>query len=152
MAKVGVFVGSVYGGAEDVAQEIVEQLIAKGHVAQLYLDPQVEDFLDYQNDVALVITSTTGQGEIPENLLPLFLALNEQFPMLPELKYGVISMGDSSYGEDRYCGAGRQFDELLGQLQAKHVNERLDIDACVNFDALEVAMPWLTQFVQRLAE
>ncbi|GAB3533325.1 flavodoxin [Photobacterium alginatilyticum] len=152
MAKVGVFVGSVYGGAEDVAQEVVGQLIAKGHAAQLFLDPQIEDFLEYQNDVALVITSTTGQGEIPDNLLPLYLALNEQFPLLPGLAYGVISMGDSSYGEERYCGAGRQFDELLAQLQAKSVNERLDIDACVNFDALEVAIPWLTQFVQRITE
>ncbi len=65
MAKVGVFVGSVYGGAEDVAQEVVELLIVRGHVAQLFLEPQIEDFLDYQNDAALVITSTTGQGEIP---------------------------------------------------------------------------------------
>lgn len=151
MAKVGVFVGSVYGGAEDVAQEVVELLIVRGHMAQLFLEPQIEDFLDYQNDAALVITSTTGQGEIPDNLLPLYLALNEQFPLLPKLEYGVISMGDSSYGEERYCGAGRQFDELLAQLQAQPVNERLDIDACVHFDALEVAMPWLKQFIERVA-
>ncbi len=64
----------------------------------------------------------------------------------------MISMGDSSYGEERYCGgAGRQFDELLAQLQAQPVNERLDIDACVHFDALEVAMPWLKQFIERVA-
>lgn len=151
MAKVGVFVGSVYGGAEEVAQEVVEQLVAKGHVAQLYFEPQLDDFLEYQNDAALVITSTTGQGEIPDNLLPLYLSLNEQFPLMPGLKYGVISMGDSSYGEERYCGAGRQFDELLSQLQAKPVTERLDIDACVNFDALEVAIPWLVRFIKQVA-
>jgi flavodoxin len=151
MAKIGVFVGSVFGGAEDVAQDVITQLSSNGHTAQLYLDPQLDDFLAYQNDTVVVITSTTGQGEVPDNLLPLYVALNDQFPLVPKLSYGVISMGDSSYGEDRYCGAGRQFDEMLQQLQAKPVAERLDIDACVNFDALEVALPWLNHFLKQIA-
>jgi len=150
MAKVGVFVGSVFGGAEEVAQEVVEQLISSGYITQLYLEPQLNDFLEYQNDAALVITSTTGQGEIPDNLMPLYLALNDQFPLMPKLGYGVIAMGDSSYGEERYCGAGRQFDQLLQQLQANSVTERLDIDASVNFDALDEAIPWLTGFIKQV--
>ncbi|EAS41940.1 flavodoxin [Photobacterium profundum] len=150
MAKIGVFVGSVFGGAEDVAQDVITQLSSNGHTAQLYLDPQLDDFLAYQNDTIVVITSTTGQGEVPDNLLPLYVALNDQFPLMPKLSYGVISMGDSSYGEDRYCGAGRQFDEMLQQLQAKPVAERLDIDACVNFDALEAALPWLSRFLKQI--
>lgn len=150
MAKVGVFVGSVFGGAEDVAQEVVETLTAKGHVVQLYLEPLLTDFLEYQNDVVLIVTSTTGLGELPDNILPLYFALNDQFPLLPNLRYGVISMGDSSYGEERYCGAGRQFDDLLQQLQASPLAERLDIDACVNFDALEVTRPWLSGFITQL--
>ncbi|MFZ6043988.1 flavodoxin domain-containing protein, partial [Vibrio natriegens] len=96
-----------------------------------------------------VITSTTGQGEIPDNLLPLFLALNDTFPMLPQLRYGVVAMGDSSYGEDRFCGAGRQFDTLLQELQARPMVERLDVDASVNFDALEVVMPWLKSWAKQ---
>jgi flavodoxin len=150
MAKVGVFVGSVFGGAEDVAQDVITQLSCNGHTAQLYLDPQLDDFLAYQNDTIVVITSTTGQGEVPDNLLPLYVALNDQFPLVPKLSYGVISMGDSSYGEDRYCGAGRQFDEMLQQLQAKPVAERLDIDACVSFDALEATLPWLSRFLKQI--
>ena len=143
MAKIGVFVGSVFGGAEEVAQEVERYLVEAGHQVELFFEPTLDEFLGYQQDLALVVSSTTGQGEIPDNLLPLYQALNDTFPLMPQLRYGVISLGDSSYGEDRFCGGGRQFDELLLQLQAKPLAERLDVDACVNFDALEVAMPWL---------
>lgn len=150
MARIGVFVGTVYGGAEEVAQAAVDELVAKGHVAELYLEPQFDDFIQFQNDVVLVVTSTTGEGEIPNNLLPLYQSLNEQYPLMPGLAYGVIAMGDSSYGEDRYCGAGRQFDGLLLQLQAKPLMQRLDIDASINLDALEIALSWLSGFIDRL--
>lgn len=148
--KIGVFVGTVYGGAEEVAEAAVEKLVASGHDAQLYPEPQFDDFIRYREDVVLVVTSTTGEGEIPDNLMPLYLALNEQFPQMPELNYGVIALGDLSYGEERFCGGGRQVDELLQQLQAKPLIPILRVDACVNFDALEVAMPWLDEFVSRL--
>ncbi|WP_064602233.1 flavodoxin [Photobacterium sp. J15] len=148
--KIGVFVGTVYGGAEEVAEAAVEKLVASGHDAQLYPEPQFDDFIRYRENVVLVVTSTTGEGEIPDNLMPLYLALNEQFPQMPELNYGVIALGDLSYGEERFCGGGRQVDELLQQLQAKPLIPILRVDACVNFDALEVAMPWLDEFVSRL--
>lgn len=148
--KIGVFVGTVYGGAEEVAEAAVEKLVASGHDAQLYPEPQFDDFIRYRENVVLVVTSTTGEGEIPDNLMPLYLALNEQFPLMPELNYGVIALGDLSYGEERFCGGGRQVDELLQQLQAKPLIPILRVDACVNFDALEVAMPWLDEFVSRL--
>lgn len=148
--KIGVFVGTVYGGAEEVAEAAVEKLVASGHDAQLYPEPQFDDFIRYRGNVVLVVTSTTGEGEIPDNLMPLYLALNEQFPQMPELNYGVIALGDLSYGEERFCGGERQVDELLQQLQAKPLIPILRVDACVNFDALEVAMPWLDEFVSRL--
>ncbi|PSW12609.1 flavodoxin [Photobacterium sanctipauli] len=148
MAKIGVFVGTVYGGAEEVAEAVVSHLAESGHQVELYLDPTLEEFLAYQQDLALVVSSTTGQGEIPDNLLPLYQSLNDTFPLMPNLRYGVIALGDSSYGEERFCGGGRQFDELLRELQAKPLAERLDVDACVNFDALEVAMPWLVSWTK----
>ena len=143
MAKIGIFVGSVYGGAEDVAHAVADYLNGEGHEATVFDIPTSEEFLQYQQDIALVITSTTGQGEIPENALPMFQALEDTLPQVPNLRFGVVGMGDSSYGEARYCGAGRQFERLLLELQAKPLAPRLDVDACVNFDALEVVMPWV---------
>ncbi|KLV08496.1 flavodoxin [Photobacterium aquae] len=147
MARIGVFVGSVFGGAEDVADAVTEFLTAQGHEAEMFTVATLDEFLGYRSDRVLVISSTTGQGEIPENLLPLFQMLRDHFPLLPDLGYGVVAMGDSSYGEDRYCGAGRQFDTLLTELQAKPLAPRLDVDACIHFDPLEVVMPWLQEWL-----
>ncbi|MGF1688007.1 flavodoxin [Photobacterium japonica] len=143
MAKIGIFVGSVYGGAEDVAHAVASYLNDEGHDAAVFDIPTSEEFLSYQDETVLVITSTTGQGEIPDNALPMYLALEDTLPQVPTLRFGVVAMGDSSYGEERYCGAGRQFESLLLQLQARPVAPRLDVDACVNFDALDVVMPWV---------
>ncbi|HIF9105859.1 TPA: flavodoxin [Photobacterium damselae] len=151
MAKIGIFVGTVYGGAEDVALWAQEQLQQAGHQAEYFIDEStLESFLTYQNDVVLVVTSTTGQGEIPETLLPLFVHLREAFPLLPNLNYGVIALGDASYGEERFCGGGRQFEALLQELQAKELTPRLDVDACIHFDPLVVAEPWLAKWQQQL--
>ncbi|WP_305460381.1 flavodoxin [Photobacterium leiognathi] len=148
MARLGIFIGSVYGGAEDLAEALASS--AASIDTQVYFDPTLDDFLDYKDDTVLIISSTTGQGEIPENLLPLYVALQDQFPLLPEQGFGVIAMGDSSYGEDRFCGAGRQFDALLAELGAKSLQPRLDIDAGIHFEPLEVAQDWFDQFVTQL--
>lgn len=52
MAKIGIFVGTVYGGAEDVALWAQEQLQQAGHQAECFIDEStLESFLSYQNDV-----------------------------------------------------------------------------------------------------
>ncbi|EAS63036.1 flavodoxin [Photobacterium angustum] len=148
MARLGIFIGSVYGGAEDLAEALAES--AGAIDTQVYFDPTLDDFLDYKDDNVLIISSTTGQGEIPENLLPLYVALQDQFPLLPQQQFGVIALGDSSYGEDRFCGAGRQFDALLVELGAKPVQYRLDIDAGVHFEPLDVAQGWFNTFIAQI--
>lgn len=145
MKKLGIFVGSVYGGAEGLAETLAAKLTSVQ--VDIFLDPTLDDFVAYDTDTVLIISSTTGQGEIPENLLPLFVALKDQFPLLPKQRYGVIALGDSSYGEDRFCGAGRQFDSLLSDLNSQRVQSRLDIDAGVHFEPLDVADAWFNQFV-----
>ena len=147
MNKLGIFVGSVYGGAEELAETLAAKLTSVP--VEIFFDSTLDDFMAYDADTVLIISSTTGQGEIPENLLPLYVALKDQFPLLPKQYYGVIALGDSSYGEDRFCGAGRQFDALLTELNSQSVQPRLDIDAGVNFEPLEVAEACFTQFVAR---
>ncbi|EAR54409.1 flavodoxin [Photobacterium sp. SKA34] len=148
MARLGIFIGSVYGGAEDLAEALAES--AESIDTQIYFEPTLDDFLDYKDDNVLIISSTTGQGEIPENLLPLYVALQDQFPLLPQQQFGVIALGDSSYGEDRFCGAGRQFDALLAELGAKPVQDRLDIDAGIHFEPLDVAKGWFDTFIAQI--
>ncbi len=143
MAEVSIFYGSVFGAAERLAERAEEALKAGGHKAKIVDDPSVDDVLNAK--ALLFISSTTGQGDIPDNLVPLIISLESQFPMLTGKPYGVIAMGDSSYG-DTFCGAGRKIDALLGELQASPVVDRLDVDAIVDYDAEVPALPWLEHF------
>jgi len=149
MATISIFVGSVYGGAERLSDDVIEVIEQSTHQAKLIATPTLEDVKSASH--ILVITSTTGQGEIPDNLSPLYSQLDNQFPMLTGKPYGIVAMGDRSYG-DTFCGAGRSFDELFRDLQAKPVGHRLEIDASEDFEPWPVTEPWLKQWLTKLPE
>lgn len=141
MAQIGIFVGTVYGNALLVAEEAENLLAARGHQVKVFEDATLDDWLAYRQHVALVVTSTTGQGQLPESIAPLYAALREQGGYQPELRYGLIALGDSSY--EHFCGGGRQFDELLQEIGAKRLGERLEIDATENPEPELLACPWV---------
>ncbi|GAB7269275.1 hypothetical protein DZS_06680 [Dickeya ananatis] len=78
MAQVGIFVGTVYGNALLVAEEAESILKAHGHEVKIFEDASVDDWLAYSQQTVLVVTSTTGQGDLPESILPLYEALREK--------------------------------------------------------------------------
>ena len=65
--------------------------------------------------------------------------------------FAVAALGDSSYGES-FCGAGRQFQELLEELQGKPVANMLEVDAIETLAAEEEIVPWLEGLVASLTE
>ncbi|MDX3774495.1 flavodoxin [Chromatiaceae bacterium AAb-1] len=149
MARIAVIVGTVYGGAQYVAEQAEPLLQQYGHQVQIFDEPVLDNVSGFQPDIWLVITSTTGQGDIPDNLLPFFLETRERFPLLTGKRYAVIAMGDRSYG-DTFCGSGRQFAELLAELQGSAIAPMLEIDACETLQAEEAALPWLEQHFSQL--
>ncbi len=66
MATVNIIVGSVYGNAESVAESVQTFLSSEGIEAEVFTDADASDITDASG--VLVITSTTGQGDIPPNL------------------------------------------------------------------------------------
>lgn len=96
----------------------------------------------------MLVSSTTGQGDLPDDILPWFLELKDTAPYLPDLRYGVIALGDSSY--ETFCGAGKQLDELFAELGAKRVGERLEIDACETMEPEVEAQAWLNNWLPLL--
>ncbi|WP_211825867.1 flavodoxin [Kistimonas asteriae] len=147
MAIIKLLTGSVYGTAEAVATEVKAALEQSGHtvIKAEGLDAVLRDGAD----AVLVCTSTTGQGDLPENLLLLYQELKERFPLLGHLAYGIIALGDSSYG-DTYCGGGRLMDELLTELTAKRVAEPLMIDASETASPETIAVPWAVEWASQL--
>jgi len=43
----------------------------------------------------LVVTSTTGQGDLPDSIVPLYEGIKDMYQ--PHLRYGIIALGDSTY-------------------------------------------------------
>ena len=125
MAKIGIFVGTVYGNALAVAEEAQRILLEHKHQANIYEEGTLADWQKYST--VLVISSTTGQGDLPDTIAPLFYELRDNVGYQPNLHYGLIALGDSSY--DNFCGAGMQFEALLQEHQAKRIGEILKIDS-----------------------
>lgn len=145
MQKIAIMVGSVYGGAEYVAEQALPLLQQKGYQVEWFQPAALDAVLAFNADCWLLISSTTGQGDIPDNLFPFFAQCRDNFPLLTGKKFAVLALGDSSYG-DTFCAAGRQLFELMTELQGKAVAPMLEIDAGETLQAEDVALPWLTQY------
>jgi flavodoxin len=147
MSKIGIFVGSVYGNAQHVAEDVETMLGAQGRESQVFTDPTLDDFKQVSS--MIFISSTTGQGDIPPNLEFFIQDLRDQFPLMEQKPFAVAGLGDSSYGET-YCGAGRQIFELLTELQGKPITELLEIDACETLEPELEVVAWAEKLLPDL--
>lgn len=150
MASLHILVGSVFGGALMTARAIARELTGDGHQVRVHDNPVVAD-LETGNDPILVCTATTGQGELPPNLLPFYLDLRERLPMQTGRAFGVIVLGDSSYG-DTYCGAGDLMEEVFLEVAARKIGETLKIDALETQEPEAEALPWVRDWLARLPD
>ncbi|MCL7943136.1 flavodoxin [Marinobacter sp. ATCH36] len=148
MASIRILVGSVYGGALLTARALKKNLEQEGHQVIVLENPELED-ISGNSDPVLICTSTTGQGEVPPNLLPFYLRLREELPQQPGRPFGVIVLGDSSYG-DTFCGAGELMEEAFHETSARKVGDTLQIDALETTEPEVEAEPWARQWVESL--
>lgn len=146
MSAIDIIVGSVYGSAMAAAESLEEALIAAGHEVELHEEAALADLKP--EHFWLVVTSTTGQGELPADILPLFSELRDNSGPLPQLRYAIAALGDSSY--DHFCGGGQQFNELLQELQAQSVVDMLTVDASETLDPEVPALTWLKTFIAKI--
>ncbi len=137
--------GSQTGNAEIVAEDAAA--LAKAHG----LSPNVIDMDDIELEqlVAaerlLVITSTYGEGEMPDNAQALWDAVNAgDAPRLDKTSFSVFALGDTNY--DGFCLAGKLWDERLGELGAQRICDRVDCDVDFSVDAEN----WMTEAVPHI--
>ena len=140
--RVAVISASQTGNARKVAAELQQRLAAAGvnavHAAAADYKPK--NIAGEQ--LVLLVTSTQGEGEPPEEALSLYKLLSgKKAPKLSGLKFAVLGLGDSSY--PMFCGAGKSFDELLAKLGGERLLERQDCD--LEYQAEAAA--WLDKIV-----
>ncbi|MCF6755493.1 MAG: flavodoxin [Stutzerimonas sp.] len=147
--KVAILSGSVYGNAEDVARHAQRLLSEAGFEA--WHDPraQLDPLLAFAPQALLVVTSTTGMGELPDSFVPLYSALRDRLPDWRGIPGGIIALGDASYG-DTFCGGGELVRELFVELGVREVQDMLRLDASETVTPEADAEPWIASFAQAL--
>ncbi|PKQ83392.1 sulfite reductase [Aeromonas sobria] len=145
MAKLNIVVGSMLGAAEYVADHVANLLEQAGHQTRIHNPAKLAEVVDDAGSILLVVTSTHGAGDVPDNLQPFAKDLAEQHPDLNLLKYGVIALGDSSY--DTFCQGGKTLDRLLAECGASRIGERLDIDVTQHEIPEDAAEEWISDWM-----
>lgn len=100
MADITLISGSTLGSAEYVAEHLAEKLEEQGYSTEILHGPELDEVP--LKGIWLVVTSTHGAGELPDNLQPLFEQIETQQPDLTQVRFGAIGLGSSEY--DTFCG------------------------------------------------
>ena len=139
--QITILVGTMTGTAQLVAQEL-ELAWDDGdtEVATLMMDG-LDGAVFERPGLFLVCTSTYGQGDVPDNAKALYADLQSKRPNLAHVRYGVFGLGDRTYAETFNFG-GKRFDDLLGELGAQRVGERVQHDASSGVLPEETAQEW----------
>ena len=142
LKPIDIIYGTQTGNAEGLAEDAATLARSKGfapRVAEMD-DVEMDHLAAMQN--LIVVVSTYGEGEMPDNAHQFWEALSASTaPRLEQLHYGVLALGDTSYEE--FCQAGKLVDTRLEQLGAKRLAPRVDCD--VDFE--DVAEAWIAEVI-----
>lgn len=124
--------GSQTGTCETLAKKAAKSLAANGHIPTVLNMQLISAEILTTTQRLLIITSTYGDGEPPDNAAALHAVLHSaDAPQLPSLHYSVLALGDSSYPD--FCKCGRDFDERLAALGASRSAPYIECD--VDYDS-----------------
>ncbi len=142
-----VLYGSQTGNAESVAREVATAAKARGLTPIVKSMDEVELSALTTIDYLLIVTSTYGEGEMPDNAELLWQAVSsESAPRLTHCRYSVLALGDTGY--DLFCQAGIDWDQRLSELGANRISPLVLCD--VDFEAN--AEQWIDTVIPLMAE
>ena len=144
LAPISILFGSQTGNAENLAKRAAKEAGQRGFA------PTIHDLGRYpltqlaSETRVLIVTSTFGDGEPPDNAKAFWEFLNNAAaPKLPQLSFSVCALGDSNY--PKFCGFGKDLDARLAALGARCVFVRADCD----LDFEEPFAKWLDAALAR---
>lgn len=115
------------GKAMQLARETAQALGAADLIALNRLDASKLS----QARRLLVVASTYGEGEAPDNGARFDKSLRHGAPewasVIAGLDYGVLALGDSAYPD--FCAYGRRLDQELARQGARRLFDRIELDA-----------------------
>lgn len=141
--KVTVLSASQTGNAKGIADKLAERLKVEGvNVNRMQLkDYKAKNIADER--LVLLVTSTQGEGEAPEEGVVLLKLLNsKKAPKLDSLQFAVLGLGDSSY--PNFCQAGKDFDKRFAELGGSRLLEL----GLADLDFQASAEQWINDVVE----
>lgn len=148
--SITILVGTMTGTAELVAEEVGTTLEAAGYEATIHPMDAAEASAFVDGGVFMIVSSTYGNGDVPDNAQAFFASLASARPDLSNVVYGIVALGDMTY-KATFCHGGLQFDALLTELGARRIGAPLLHDASSGTMAEDVACEWAATWVQQLA-
>ncbi|HWA25935.1 MAG TPA: sulfite reductase subunit alpha [Lacunisphaera sp.] len=132
LSPLTILFGSQTGTAEGLAKKAAKEAGKRGF-APTVLDMAQADVARLGNEKnLLIITSTYGDGEPPDNAKALHAGLKAAGDRpLTSVRFSVCSLGDTNYAQ--FCQCGKDFDAQLERLGASRVAPRTDCD--LDYDA-----------------
>ena len=144
LINLDILFGTQTGNSEAIAEDMSKIANDAGFRAKVNsLDNITMDILGNMENVA-IITSTYGEGEMPDNAQLFWDALSANTaPNLSNIKYSVLALGDTGYEE--FCHAGKLIDTRFEQLGATRIQERVDCDV----DYEESSEKWTSSLIAK---
>lgn len=137
--------GSQTGNAKGIAQSLQAKAEAAGYTSKLLSMADYKPRQIKAETHVAIVASTHGEGEPPDDAIELHEFLgSKKAPKNANLKYSVLSLGDSSY--EFFCQTGKDFDERLAKLGGTAVVPRVDCDV----DYESEAQAWCEKFIESL--
>jgi len=134
--SLSILFGSQSGNSEELAAKFAKRASDYGLVASVN-DMDGFDLSSMSSmKRVLIICSTWGEGDMPDNAEELWLEANsDSAPKLDGTFFSVLALGDTSY--EFFCESGKDWDQRLEQLGATRLVDRVDCD--VDYDAMAEA-------------
>lgn len=134
-----IITGSTLGGAEYVGDHLSDLLLEQGVETTIHNQPDISQIK--AQGIWLIITSTHGAGDYPDNIEPFMTALKNAPPKMSDVKFAVIAIGDSSY--DTFCGAGKEARATLLDIGTQELCPPLEIDVLETPVPEDAAETWI---------
>lgn len=146
-ASVTVISASQTGNARRVAEQLRDDLTAAGLGVTLVNAGDYKFKQIAQEKLLLIVASTQGEGEPPEEAVALHKYLfSKKAPQMAGTAFAVFGLGDTSY--ENFCQTGKDFDARLAELGGERLFDRADADV----DFKSAAEAWRKQIVDVLKQ
>tara|TARA_B100000886_G_scaffold990_1_gene717 strand:+ start:3347 stop:3802 length:456 start_codon:yes stop_codon:yes gene_type:complete len=145
--KILILYGTETGNSELLAMDAEKMAADSGLDATINGMDEVTVADMQEHDNLIIVCSTWGDGEQPDNAIDLYEAATEAGDDdFGNLNFAVLALGDTAF--DLFCEAGIQWDDVLEQKGGNRINDRIDCDTDYDDEAEE----WLEETIGLFVE